>query len=188
MGIDFLKEMEANPPELNNEQMAMIADLAARQVVLEEYIAKCESNAEAAKVNLRKISEVALPNAMAEVGMSEFKLSNGTVVKVKQEVYASIPKDNTGPAFAWLREHNLDAVIKNVISVEFGKGEDQEAIRAATALAEEGFKPTQNQTVHPMTLKALLKEQMEKGVDVPLTAFGAHTVNKSKVELPKEKK
>lgn len=185
MAIDFAAELEANPPEFTNEQMAMIADLASRQVTIEEYIAKAEANLATAKENWRKIAEVALPNAMAEVGMSEFKLENGTVVNVKQEVYASIPKDNVGPAFAWLRTNNLDGVIKNVISVQFGKGEDADAIKAAEALAEQGFRPEQVQTVHPMTLKALLKEQMEKGVDVPLKDFGAHVVNRAKVEIPK---
>lgn len=182
--IDFLSMAEETVPAYTNEQMKMISDLAERQVKIEEYIAKCEDNLAKAKENWRRVAEVALPNAMAEVGMSEFKLSNGTMVKVKQEVYASMPEDN-GAAFAWLRSHHLDGVIKNIISCQFSKGGDADAVRAAHLLAENGFHPEQKQNVHPMTLKALIREQMDKGVDVPLKDFGAYVVNRAKVELPK---
>lgn len=184
-GIDFAKDLEENPPQFTDDQVKMIANLAERQVTIEAYMAKCEANLEAAKANWRKIAEVDLPNAMAEVGMSQFKLTNGTIVKIGQEVYASIPKDNTGPAFAWLREHNLDGVIKNVVSVQFAKGEDAKALELAHNIADQGLLPEQTQTVHPMTLKALLKEQLEKGVDVPMKEFGAYSVNRAKVVLDK---
>jgi hypothetical protein len=103
-------------------------------------------------------------------------------VSTKQEYYASIPAEKSGQAFAWLREHGYGAIIKNVISAEFGKGEDEKALEAATVLAEAGFKPSQKESVHPMTLKAFVKEQMEKGNEVPADLLGVFTITRSKVE------
>lgn len=181
--IDFLAE--TIPPTFSDEQLKMISGLADRQVEIERYIAKCEENLEKAKSNWRNIAEKELPNAMQEIGMAEFKLSNGTTISVKQKVYAAIPKDNKGPAFAWLREQNLDGVIKNIVAVQFSKGEDAKALELAESLAEQGLVPEQTQTVHPQTLMALIREQLDKGVEVPLEHFGAHVVNQAKVVLPK---
>lgn len=181
--IDFLAD--ALPQTFSDEQLKMISGLADRQVEIEKYIAKAEANLEIAKENWRKIAEKELPNAMQEIGMTEFKLSNGTVISVKQKVYASIPKDNKEPAFAWLRENNLDGVIKNTVAVQFAKGEDAKALELANNLALQGLIPEQTQNVHPQTLMALIREQLDKGVEVPLEKFGAHVVNQAKVALPK---
>lgn len=188
MTIDFTAELDA-VPEVTNEQMEMISRLAARQVEIENYILKCESNIDIAKQNLKKIQEVELPAAMAEIGMQEFKLADGTKVSVKNEVYCSIPKADTEEglqkrvlAFSWLRDHELDGVIKNTVSLQFGKGEDENAVEAVIALRAQGYEPQQDMNVHPQTLKALIKEQLGKGVDVPLEVFGAFTVNKSIVK------
>lgn len=187
MSIDFAADMEANAPAINNEQLQMIADLADQQRTLEERITKGEVYLAQLKESLREISDKRLPNAMAEVGMSEFKLADGTKITIKDEVYCSIPKENPGPAFAWLRENNFDSLIKNEIMVSFGKGQDEDAIKVAHLIADAGFRPEQKQTVHPMTLKAFIKEQMGKGTDVPLEAFGAYAVARAKVALPKGK-
>lgn len=181
--IDFLADAE-KPAEITNEQLKMISDLAAQQVKIEDWIEKREGELKKAKEELRKISEVAIPNAMMEIGMSQFTLLDGSKVSVKQEVYASIAEGKQDAAFNWLRKTGNDGLIKNVISCQFSKGEDEEAIKAAQALVELGYRPEQKQSVHPMTLKAFLKEQMEKGVEVPLADFGAHTVNKTKIVRP----
>lgn len=183
MSIDFLADAD-KPVELNEQQMQQLATLAAEQVKIEDWIAKREGELELAKVQLRKIAEVAIPNLMQEIGMSEFTLTNGMKLTIKQEVYASIPADNQQPAFNWLRKTGNDGLIKNVISCQFSKGQDADALTAGRLLAEAGFQPEQKQSVHPMTLKAFIKEQMEKGVDVPLADFGAHTVNKTKIVRP----
>lgn len=186
MTIDFTAELDA-VPDITNEQMEMIARLAQRQRDIENYITKLDSNRDIAVANLRKIQEVELPAAMAEVGMSEFKLLDGTKITIKNEVYCSIPKEGDARfrAFSWLRENDLDGVIKNIISLQFGKGEDDAAVEAVQVLRAQGYEPQQDMNVHPQTLKALIKEQLNKGVAVPLDAFGAYTVNKSKIEVPK---
>ncbi len=165
---------------ITDEELLMVSTIADKQVQIERHLAEAEEIIAGLKKDLETVRDKELPNAMAEVGLSSMTLTNGRKITLSTEVYASIPKDNPA-AFQWLRSSGFGALIKNVISVEFGKDEDALATEAAETLASAGFSPTQKETVHPMTLKAFLKEQIGKGTDVPLKDFGAFVVTRSKV-------
>jgi len=182
---------DAQNPEVampGNELLKAVADLAARQVELENWLEAQELRMEEGKRRWRAIAEKELPEKIKEAGLSSYTMADGRKVSVKTEVYCSIPKDNTGPAYTWLRENKLDGIIKNTVVVEFSRGEDAKAAETAKKLADMGLRPVQNETIHPMTLKATLKEVMEKGMNVPLAAFGAFIVDRSKVDLPPKSK
>lgn len=181
----FAADAETHSKSFTDEDLAVISKLAHLQLERQKWVAHIEEKLEAAKALLKKVQEEELPNAMKEIGMTEFKLTDGTKVTIKNEVYCSIPKDDGGRALNWLRDHNFGGLIKNQIIAEFGKGEDAKALEAAELLAEAGFHPEQKQTVHPQTLKAFAREQIEKGNEFPMDYFGAHIVDKAKVELPK---
>lgn len=178
---------------LSNEELAMISNLARKQVDIEKEIFDLEDKAKAAKERLKEVQEIELPNAMAEVQMSSFTLADGTKVSIKEDYYASIAKEDDeffkrSRAFAWLRNNSFGALIKNQVICEFGKGEDELAQRALEMLALEGFNAIQSQNVHPMTLKAFVKEQCTKGEqEFPMDIFNAGTLIRSKVDLPKAK-
>ena len=70
-------------------------------------------------------------------------------------------------AYNWLRENGLADIIKNEVAVQFGKGEDNKAEQLLTLAEQEGYEPTQKQKVEPMTLKALYRERVEAGLDMP---------------------
>ena len=57
-------------------------------------------------------------------------------------------------AYNWLRENGLDDIIKNEVSVQFGKGEDSRAQELLSLAGLNGYEPTQRQKVEPMTLMA----------------------------------
>jgi hypothetical protein len=176
--------------EFSNEELAMISGLARKQVNLELALAELAEREQDLREQLKEVQEVALPNAMAEIQMSEFKLEDGTKITIKNDVHCSIPKEDENArqrAFNWLRDHDFGGLIKNEIICSFGKGQDADALEAAQLLAASGFNPEQKQNVHPSTLKAFVKEQMGKGTEIPLDYFGAFTTTKSKVELPKAK-
>lgn len=164
---------------ITNEELGQISRLAERQLEEELQVVKLEEQLKQAKEALRQTSDVDLPNAMAEVGLSSFTLSNGTKISVKDEVYASIPKECQEKAFLWLRNHDFGSLIKNQIIAEFGKGEDEEAHEAAALLAEHGWRPQQKESVHPMTLKAFIREQLTEGKEVPLEFFGATVISRA---------
>lgn len=167
--------------KITDAELTQVTALAELQVRQEKFVAQLEEDLKAAKEALRKTSDVDLPNAMSEVGLTAFTLTNGHKISIKEEVYASIPKDYQEQAFMWLRDHDFGALIKNQIIAEFGKGEDEAARDAAMLLAEHGWKPQQKESVHPMTLKAFIREQLAEGHEVPLDFFGATVVNRAVV-------
>lgn len=179
MSIDFAADAEEQLPD--DSLLKRVAQLAGNQLNLEDEIARLEECLDRTKAAWREIAEKALPEAIQEAGLSSFTLTDGRKVHTKQEVYASIPKERENAAFNWLRQTNNDAIIKNTVFVEFGKGQDYQAVALLRQLAELGISAMQKQAIHPMTLKAFLREQIEQGVDVPLDDFGAYIVTRAKV-------
>src|SRR5574343_631396 len=172
---------------LNDEELRRVSSLAHRQVEAEAAVLAAEAALEEAKKNLNHISQQELPLLMAELQLESFKLRDGTSITVKPKYYAGISVYNRQRAFLWLREHNCDGIIKNVVKCDFGKGEDAVSAAAMRALVDLGLRPVQDSSVHPSTLKSFIKDLFERGVDFPVDVFGAGVVNESKVTLAKVK-
>lgn len=166
---------------ITDDEYAMVSSLAAKQVQLEKELATLEDQLDAKKAELNRVRDNDLPNALLEIGIQEITLKSGHKISIKREAYASITEERKDECFRWLRQNGHGAIIKNIISTEFGKGEDDRAIEAAQLLAEAGFRPTQKESVHAQTLKAFIRELDEKGVEFPYETFGAFIVNRSKV-------
>ena len=102
-------------------------------------------------------------------------------VEIKKVYGASIPKDQQEAAFQWLRNNGLGDVIKNDITVTFGRGEDNKAAAYADLAKGQGFEPVQKIGVNPMTLKALVRERLENGQEVPTELFKPFEGNQTKI-------
>ena len=95
---------------------------------------------------------------------------------------ANISVANREKAFNWLRENGLGDIIKNEISVSFGRNEDNKAADYAALAEERGFQPTQKLKVEPMTLKALVRERIEAGKELPTELFNVFVGNKTTIK------
>ena len=172
---------------LTDNELRLVSELAQRQLELEQELERAEDEVKRVKAELDQVRQVELPNALSELGVESWTLTNGFSITSKPKYFASIPKDRKDEAFAWLEEHNLDAVIKNVVSAEFGKGENDLAVQAVQELVSLGFRPQKEMSVHPMTLKSLVKDLIERGVEFPMDLFGAGVVLEAKITPPKKK-
>ena len=92
---------------------------------------------------------------------------------------------NKEAAFNWLRNNGLGDIIKNEISVSFGRNEDNKAADYAELAKGQGFQPTQKMKVEPMTLKALVRERIEAGKEMPTEIFGIFSENKTTIKRNK---
>jgi hypothetical protein len=72
-------------------------------------------------------------------------------------------------------------LLKNEITVTFGMGEDNKAVSYADLARGSGFEPIQKIGVNPMTLKALVRERLESGQDVPADLFKPFAGNQTKI-------
>ena len=173
---------EESQPDIKAEDLGNISDLGRQLSELEDKIQIEEEHLKTLKDEHRKISEDLLPNKLRELGVSEFKLADGTSMSILQYYSARITPENREVCFHWLENNGLGDIIKNTVSANFGRGEDEAASELMTQLEDDGHSLVQKKWVEPMTLKAVVREQVEKGNDLPLDAFNVYIGQKIKVK------
>jgi len=129
-----------------------------------------------------RISGEVIPTMLSEMGLSQLKLADGSSVDVKPFYSATISAQNKDRAYNWLRTNGLGDIIKNEISVSFGRNEDNKAASYADLAKSNGFQPTQKLKVEPMTLKALVRERIEAGKEMPTEIFNIFVGNKTTIK------
>ena len=148
---------------------------------LENEIEALEEKLKHTKRDLETLSGDVIPTMMAEMGLTQLKLMDGSSVDVKPYYAANITVKNREAAYKWLRENDLGDIIKNDVTVSFGRNEDNKAADYANLAQSQGFQPTQKLKVEPMTLKALVRERIEKGVEMPMDIFNVFVGNRTKL-------
>lgn len=158
-----------------------LVDAGEAQVGLEKLIDKIEKDLKHNQELLRKLSVETIPSMMVEVGVNSITLTDGSKIEVVDKWWGALPDDSYA-AFTWLRENNMDGIIKNQVIVDFGKGEDEQMLKIQEILQEAGVVPITKSTIHHMTLKAFVKEQVAKGATINLDDFGAGSFRVSVVK------
>ena len=178
--IDFETDQQQVIQKTDNIQS--LADQVERLEKMNRGIEKTEESLKEQKKQKDHVSMEVIPTLMSEMGLAELKLVDGSVVTVKPNYSASITVANREAAFNWLRNNGLGDIIKNEISVSFGRNEDNKAADYATLAQERGFQPTQKLKVEPMTLKALVRERIEAGKEMPTELFNIFVGNKTTIK------
>jgi len=182
MSLTSLFEQESDALQVQDEQITGIAALARRAKSLEKEIEDSEETLKGLKDKYRKITEEAIPEALAEMGMSSFRMEDGSSIDVKPFYSASITEARRAEAYEWLRAKGFDDIIKNTVSVQFGRGEDGKAGNLIQEIREKGMIPEQAEKIEPSTLKAFIKDLVEQGVDFDTELFGAYIGWKAKIK------
>ena len=167
------------------EGIGSLADQVERLEGVASEIEDTESRLKLLKKKRDHISGDIIPTMMSEMGLAELKLHDGSHLKVSTSYRATITEANKEAAFNWLRNNGLGDIIKNEISVSFGRNEDNKAANYAELAKGQGFQPTQKMKVEPMTLKALVRERIEAGKDMPTEIFGVYSENKTTIKRNK---
>jgi hypothetical protein len=178
--IDFEKDAEAL--SVGTDTLTDIADLAKQALSLEREIADLEEVVKERKAVLNELVEHRIPESLREINMTSFKMADGSFIEVKQFYSASIPADRKGEAYEWLRQNGYDDIIKNTVSVQFGRGEDDKAGHVIDLMRKEGLIADQAEKIEPMTLKAWVREMVEQGTEFPSELFGAYVGWKAKIK------
>ena len=183
MTIDFEKDQQDAMKKTSNIQS--LADQVEALEFVIRNIEGAEENIKNTKAQIQKVSGDIIPTMMSEMGLAELKLHDGSHLKVSTSYRATITEANKEAAFNWLRENGLGDIIKNEISVSFGRNEDNKAADYAALAQERGYQPTQKLKVEPMTLKALVRERIEAGKEMPTEIFGVFSENKTTIKRNK---
>ena len=180
MTIDFEKDQEQVLDKTTNiNKLAdKIKEMQAKQTQLELQ----EDSVKKTKKDIEHLSGEIIPTMLSEMGLSFLKLQDGSSIEVKTNYSATITQANKEKAFNWLRENGLGDIIKNEISVSFGRNEDNKAADYAELAKGQGLEPMQKLKVEPMTLKALVRERMEAGKELPTELFNIYVGNKTTIK------
>ena len=168
---------------LDNVEVTTIADQCHKLKSLQDDIDRAEEHVSNLKKMADDISSSVIPELLAEQGLSSLKLADGSSVTVKREYRCTLPKEDERrqSAYNWLRENGLGDIIKNNVSVTFGRGEDDKAQQLLDLAASNGFEPNQKSDVAWNTLTALFQERVESGLDMPSDVFSTWIKDTTKI-------
>jgi hypothetical protein len=180
--MDILKKLQEDAKEgslfskhtLDNEDLSTLTGFADAIIKQDAFVKELEEKFKEEKKKLLKMTDEDLPALMTEANSLEFTLTDGSKVTIKPQYGASIRVDNRPAAYEWLREHGYDDIIKNTISCQFGRGEDDQASSFKAFAEKEGYIPNQTEKIEPMSLRGWIKERVEKGEEFPMELFGAY--------------
>ena len=148
---------------------------------IEDEIQNAEESISKLKEQAKTLSQFEIPKMMEEMHITKLKLKDGESVEIKKIYGASIPQEHQEAAFTWLRNNDLGDIIKNDITVTFGRGEDNKAAEYANLAQGQGYEPVQKIGVHPQTLKAVVRERLESGREMPSDLFKTYAGNSTKI-------
>ena len=180
MTIDFEKDQEEVLDRTTN--INKLADKIKELQANQQQLQIQEDAIKQKKKDIEYLSGEVIPTMLSEMGLSFLKLQDGSSVEVKTNYSATITQANKEKAFNWLRENGLSDIIKNEISVSFGRNEDNKAADYAELAKGQGLEPVQKLKVEPMTLKALVRERMEAGKEMPTELFNIYVGNKTTIK------
>jgi hypothetical protein len=168
-----------------SDNIKSLSDEVQKMESLTKEIENIEKNLKKKKNELDIISGEIVPTMMSEMGLSQLKLMDGSMIDVKPFYNASITVANRESAFNWLRQNGLGDIIKNEVVVSFGRGEDNKAAEYAELAKGQGLQPAQKLKVEPMTLKALVRQRIEAGKEMPAEIFSIYVGNKTTIKRKK---
>ena len=183
---DFEKEFASNLEKADGGVLKTVSELAMAIAAKEAQVADLDRQLKDAKKELLKLTDEDLPASMAEMGLASFTLDDGSQIDVKPTYGASILVDNRPKAYEWLRDNGYDDIIKNNVSVSFGRGEDDLANAFKAVAEKEGYLPQQETSIHAGTLKAFVRERIEAGDEFPMELFGAYVGQRAFIKKGKK--
>jgi len=180
--MNALFEEDAGALQVKNEDLSSVGALAKRAKQLEKEIEEIESVLKERKDQQRKLLEESIPAMLQELGMKKFTMADGSTIEIKPFYGASIKEENRAVAYEWLRKNGYDDIIKNTVSVRFGRNEDKLCETLINQLREQNYPVEQTEKIEPQTLKAWAKEMVERGVEFPTETFGLFTGQKATIK------
>jgi len=168
-------------PEVSEISLKTLTDKANKMVELEQLVEEKQASLKSTQKELKTLSEEDIPALLSEVGLSEITLTNGKKISTSAYYYGRITEHNQQEAFEWLQDNGHGDIIKNVVSVSFGRDEDVNAEKLLSNLQDNGYTTNGKKWVEPMTLKAFIREQVESGNDLPLETFNVYVGQKTRI-------
>ena len=172
----------AKRPVATDSVLKELSEFVGRWKQLTDEYDDLEARAKLVADEIKQIVERDIPNLLDTNGLESVTTLNGLKVVVKEDIRASISKDRKYDAHRWLEEHGHGDIIKTKLTTEFGREELAKARTVAHQLEELSGKPAFiDETVHPQTLGALVRELIRDGAECPMETLGVSRQRKASI-------
>lgn len=161
-------------PAVGADLLQRITASAAELAAAVKTVAQIEEQLDKAKSRVLNLRTQALPQLFDEAGIPGLDLDETTRVERDTEIYCSISEANQAKAAAWLRENNLGSVVKESIFIPIDKGDTERVKTITKLLISNKISFAEKSSVHPQTLKALVKERLAESKPIG-SAITYHT-------------
>ena len=178
-----LEDESINP--IDDLSLKALAQKCNKLEAIQTEIDQQDKHIKSLKEKQRKLSEEEIPTFLQEKGLTSIRLNNGTEVSVSEDIKPGVLVANRSFCYQWLRDNGFGDLIKNIVSVNFGMGEDKDALQLKKQIEKLGLVCAEKEDVHYQTLKAFVGEQHRKGANLP-DEFGVHVANKTKIVQKKK--
>jgi hypothetical protein len=183
-----MNDMFDIPAESSGNLVDVLKDYCSEAIELDEAVKGYELAMKTAKSRLHSLRTIKIPEAMAEAGIGDvFSMDTGHVIKLKQFVSGSMPKEDEKRDLAMkvLAQHGGAALIKTAVGMIFDKGQAHEAQQVADNLRSDGYDVSIKEDVNAMSLQAFAREKLRNGEELPLEALGLFAGTTADIKEPK---
>ena len=191
---DFLDEImsEVEATAATSDKLDILKKTAALLRSLEHKKEELEQELSDVKKKIALLSERDLVQLFSETNLSSLTLDadgNYPAMKFDKTTFynAKIPEDKEAEAFNWLSENGHADIVKTEIKLSFGMREREQAERLEKALAAKNYDFNSKLGVHPATLKAFAKAEIEAGHALPMDVLGIYVGEIVKTKIVKGK-
>lgn len=156
--------------EVDDAGLRRVAERVQRVIELENEIDEREAELKMMKAELRELQITTLPPLMMAAGASKFRTADGRYdVEKKLLIEGSLPKDphRRATAVTQIEHYGGGDLIKPKVEIPFAREQLKDAMKLITQLRQRGLNPAFFQDIHPMTLKAWVREGLANGRALP---------------------
>ena len=171
---DAPSQVTQTEPEKLSQQIKTLQDI---QQEIDNHKAKIKELEEREK----HFSQVVIPDMMLAMDLKTMKLRDGSELEIDNKFFATALAPKRAEAYQWLRENGLGNIVKNEITVRFGKDEDNKATQYATLARGQGYEPEQKVSVHAGTLRVALEDLHTRGGKIPSEYFSTFAGYQTKI-------
>jgi hypothetical protein len=169
-------------------QLASISELMEREDRLQHQLETQEALEADLRGQLQELRTKHLPEAMMAAGVDRFRCaSTGTEARLTFECAGGLGEDEQERErkLDLLIANGADEIVKTEVTAAFNKDEYHRAMALLGELQRRGLPTILKRNIHPMTLKAWVKERVAGGAVLPLDDIGLWYGQIAKIKRPK---
>lgn len=166
--------------QAETDKAAVFQRLATMLEDAEHEVTKAEEALSQKKAIARDLREKTLPMALDELTADSVSLPDGRRIKVRESITVGPRKEDRGAVIDWLIQAGHAKLVADTLIAEFAKG-DVRAELAQSMLKDVDIESRVEQAVHPQTLKAHVRKELEAGRDVPMDLLNVYRMRSAEV-------